>query len=463
MVRKLQRRNVLKSAGLAGSAAITGLAGCLGGDGNGNGGNGNGDDGNGNGGNGNGDDGNGNGGNGGSDGPDVLTVIGYPEDAIQLFRDYYSAYGDDVDILIPDGLRDPDLPGQVGNDMSNIIGTAPAAGGPNQTAFEDLFEDEYGESPGVFTSQSYDSAAIGILANAAAGENSGEAIRDQMRNVCNPGGMEIGPGNFLEGVEAAANGEEIQYQGASSSTNFDENGDPAEAAYALWEFDDDGGTTDIETQTFEGGEPDGAGPSADESPGGFGREIMLGILLPETGALASTGGPMIQAAEIPAMQVNDSDLDLEVDTQLEDTETNSQSGVSAANSLVNAGYPYICGTASSGVNVPVCQEVLIPNGVVGCSPSSTALSVTNLEDDGYIFRTAPSDRLQGRVMAQVASENLGGSSSSTLYVNNDYGQQLSERFSGVFEDEFDGSILGQTAFNQGESSYSSVVNEAMSS
>ncbi|WP_227131086.1 ABC transporter substrate-binding protein [Halorubellus salinus] len=428
MARNVRRRDVLSGIGAAGLAST---AGCIGGLG------------------------------GGGGGPDMLTVVGYPEDGIQLFRDFYSSYSDDVDILIPDGLRDGDLPGQVGNDMSNVTGTAPAAGGPNQEAFTSLYEDEYGESPGVFTTQSYDSVAIGILANAAAGENDGTAIRDQMRNVANPGGMEVGVDNFVEGVEAAANGEDVNFQGSSSSVNFDENGDPASAAYAIWEFTEDG-TETAEVQQFEGANPDGNGPSADEIPGGMGREIMVGILLPETGALASTGADMINAAQLPAIQVNDSDIDMEVTTQLEDTETNSQSGVSAANTLVNAGFPYICGSASSGVNVPVSQEVLIPNEVVGCSPSSTALSVTNLEDNDYIFRTAPSDRLQGRVMAQVASERLEAGSAATLYVNNDYGQQLSERFSGVFEDEFDGSVFRQVAFNQGESSYSSVVSEAMS-
>ena len=431
MARKLQRREVLKTTGIAGTAGLAGLAGCIGG------------------------------GDSGSSSPDMLTIVGYPEDGIQLFRDYYSSYGNDTAILIPDGLRDPDLPGQVGNDMENITGTAPAAGGPAQSAYESLYQDVYGESPGVFSSQSYDSAAVGILANAAAGENSGTAIRDQMRNIANPDGMEVTPDNFVEGVEAAANGEPVNYQGASSSVNFDQNGDPASAAYALWEFSD-GGTSTIRTENFSGANPDGAGPSADEMPGGMGREIMLGILLPETGALASTGESMINASQIPPQQVNEADIDLTVDTQLEDTETNSQSGVSAANSLINSGYPYICGTASSGVNVPVCQEVLIPNEVVGCSPSSTALSVTNLDDNDYVFRTAPSDRLQGRVMAQVASEDLEAETCATLYINNDYGQQLSERFSSVFEDEFDGSVWRQVAFNQGESSYSSVVSDAMS-
>jgi ABC-type branched-subunit amino acid transport system substrate-binding protein len=106
--------------------------------------------------------------------------------------------------------------------------------------------------------------------------------------------------------------------------------------------------------------------------------------------------------------------------------------------------------------------VFIPNQIVGCSPSSTALSVTNLDDDDYIFRTAPSDQLQGRVMAQVASDRLGNSTAATLYVNNDYGQQLSERFTEVFQDTFGGTVSNQVAFNIGESSYTSVIETALS-
>jgi ABC-type branched-subunit amino acid transport system substrate-binding protein len=434
MTRNTGRREFLVGAGVTG---VAGLAGCIGGGG---------------------------GGGGGGDGPDMLVVIGYPQSGIQLFRDYYSMASGEQDILVPDGLRDGAMPGQVGNDMENVIGTAPAAGGPNQEAFTSMFEEEYGSSPGVFTAQSYDSVAIQILANAAAGENDGTAVRDQMRRIANPGGDAYGPQNFLDAVEAAANGDDINYQGASSATNFDEAGDPASAAYAIWEFQgaDTEGTEQVDVQNFESANPEGGGPSADGGPGGMGRTIDVGILLPETGDLASVGGPMIQAAQLPARQVNDSDLDLEVNAQVEDTQTSPSAGTSAAEALVNAGMPSVCGSASSGVNVPVSQEVFIPNEIVGCSPSSTALSVTNLEDDDYIFRTAPSDQLQGRVMAQVAAERLENGSAATLYVNNDYGQQLSERFAEVFEEEFDGTVTDQVAFNTGESSYSSVIETALS-
>jgi ABC-type branched-subunit amino acid transport system substrate-binding protein len=470
MVRDIDRRRFLKGAGVAG---VAGLAGCIGGPGNGGGG---------------GDSEateteteSGDSGmtetesgdsemtetesGGGMSGPEGLVVIGYPESGIQLFRDFYSQTSGEMPILVPDGLRDGALPAQVGNDMANVTGTAPAAGGPNQQAFTSLFEEEYGSAPGVFTSQSFDSVAIGILANAAAGENSGPAIRDQMRRIANPGGMEVGPSNLVEGVEAAANGEDVNYQGASSSTNFNEDGDPASAAYAIWEFvgQSEQSTSDVTTQTFSGENPDGSGPAASSGSGGTDRELSVGILLPETGDLASVGQPMIQAAQLPATIVNEANpAGLSVNAQIEDTQTSPSSGVAAANSLVSAGVPFVCGSASSGVNVPVSQEAFIPNEVVGCSPSSTALSVSNLEDNDFIFRTAPSDFLQGRVMAQVMAERIGVSSAATLYVNNDYGQQLSNRFTSVFQDTFDGTVTNQVAFNIGESSYSSVIDRALS-
>ncbi|MFC6824791.1 ABC transporter substrate-binding protein [Halopelagius fulvigenes] len=443
MARDIVRRDFLKRVGAAGAVGAAGLSGCIGSPGG---------------------SGGGGGGGGSGDGPNGLVVIGYPESGIQLFRDYYSASDGDEKILVPDGLRDGAMPGQVGNDMANVTGTAPAAGGPKQEAFTSMFEEEYGSAPGVFTAQSYDSVAILLLANAAAGENSGSKLKEQMRRIANPGGMEVGPDNFVEGMEAAANGEDINYQGASSSTNFDQNGDPASAAYSIWKFaPDENSTKTVETQNFEGENPEGKGPSADSGPGGSDRQLSVGILLPETGDLASVGQPMIRAAQLPVKQVNDANpAGLSANAKIEDTQTSPDAGISAAQSLVSAGVPGVCGSASSGVNVPVSQEAFIPNEVVGCSPSSTALSVSNLDDNDYIFRTAPSDFLQGRVMAQVMSERLGASSVSTLYVNNDYGQQLSERFASVFKDQFDGEVYHQVAFNIGESSYSSVIEKALS-
>jgi ABC-type branched-subunit amino acid transport system substrate-binding protein len=171
-------------------------------------------------------------------GPDMLVVIGYPASGVQLFRDYYSDFASGEDIVVTDGLIANDLPDNVDNDMGNVTGTAPKASGPGRDAFDSLYQDEYGRAPGVFNAQAYDATAVCLLANIYAGENSGTGIRDNLRRAANPDGEEFGPDSLAEAFEAAAAGDEINYQGASSSVNFDENGDMAAVSYGIYAVED---------------------------------------------------------------------------------------------------------------------------------------------------------------------------------------------------------------------------------
>ena len=226
----------------------------------------------------------------------------------------------------------------------------------------------------------------------------------------------------------------------------------------------DGGSGDGGSDGGSGdGESDGgSGDGGSGDGGGAERTIQYGVLLPLTGDLGSVGTPMRDAAVLPTTLLEGEDLGgISVENQVEDTQTDPSSGISAANALINAGIPGVCGPASSGVNIQVANQVFIPNQIVGCSPSSTAPTVTNLEDDDFIFRTAPSDALQGQVMAQVANENLGVSSAATLYVNNDYGQLLSQAFTDAFESA-DGTVQTQTSFEKAQSSYTSKLQSALS-
>lgn len=186
-----------------------------------------------------------------SDDPELFVVIGYPASGTQIFRDYYGDFEDDETVMLTDGLQSEDLPGNVDNPMENAIGTAPLASGPNVDAFTQRYEDEYDSSPGVFTAQAYDATAVLLLANVAAGENDGTAIRDQMETVANPEGTEVGPDNLGEGISMVADGEDVNYQGASSAVNFDENGDMQAVSYSIWEFGEDGSIEDIETVDYE--------------------------------------------------------------------------------------------------------------------------------------------------------------------------------------------------------------------
>ncbi|WP_253738695.1 ABC transporter substrate-binding protein [Halohasta salina] len=436
MYRDIHRRDVVRGLGIAG---VAGLAGCAGnespedtGDGS--------------------DDG----GAGGV--PDAVMIVGFPESGVQLFRDYYSEFASDasdLDIIVPDGLMDADLPGEVDNDMNNVIGTQPSAGGPGAEFFTSEYQAAYDEEPGVFTAQAYDAMAINVLAAVAAGENSGSAIRDRIRTVANPGGEEFGPETLVDAVETVAAGDPVHYVGASSSANFDVNGDIVTAAYDIRDFQD-GALETIDTVEFGTGlsEEDENATAAD--PVGVDSfEAMVGVLMPETGDLGPLGGPIRDGALLAADQINAADINVTVDTQVEDTQTNPQAGISGANALVNAGYGAVVGPASSNVNLQVADQVLIPSGVVGISPSSTDPDVTDLDDDGYIFRTCPSDVLQGPALAELArGEYVEAESSGTLYLNDAYGQALEEQYATNFEDN-GGSIGQRVSFEPEQASYSS--------
>jgi ABC-type branched-chain amino acid transport systems, periplasmic component len=180
-----------------------------------------------------------------ADDPDMMVIIGYPASGIQIFRDYYAEFDTGADIVVTDGLKDPNLPGEVGSDMTNVIGTAPTAAGPGADFFSDSFESEYGSEPGVFTSQAYDATSVAVLANIAAGENSGVGVRDNLRAVANPDGTEYGPAELADAVAAVAAGEAVNYVGASSSVDFDDNGDMQAVTYEIFNFTADG----VETQS----------------------------------------------------------------------------------------------------------------------------------------------------------------------------------------------------------------------
>ncbi|WP_178917442.1 ABC transporter substrate-binding protein [Natronomonas gomsonensis] len=184
------------------------------------------------------------------DDPDVLMVVGFPQSGIQLFRDYYSEYDTGAEILVPDGLRSSSLPDEVDNPMNNVYGTSPSSQGPGADAFASAYEEEWGNPPEVFNGQAYDAAAVITLARVAAGENSGTGIRDSLRDVANPDGDNYGPGDLADAVSAVADGDAIDYQGASSSVDFDDNGDMRAVFYEIFKYEE-GDIEALDTIEFE--------------------------------------------------------------------------------------------------------------------------------------------------------------------------------------------------------------------
>jgi ABC-type branched-subunit amino acid transport system substrate-binding protein len=168
--------------------------------------------------------------------PDLIAVVGYAESGIRLFRDYYAQASAEREILTVDGLDTGRVPNEVGRPMDNVIGTAPLTDGPGLETFNSRYQEAFETQPGPFNPQTFDAAAVLLLATAAAEEETGPAISDAMPTVANDGSMTVTPENLADGVDAAGNGEDIVYEGASSTISFDETGDLQTGAYEVWEY-----------------------------------------------------------------------------------------------------------------------------------------------------------------------------------------------------------------------------------
>ncbi|MCL6534377.1 MAG: ABC transporter substrate-binding protein [Armatimonadetes bacterium] len=175
------------------------------------------------------------------------------------------------------------------------------------------------------------------------------------------------------------------------------------------------------------------GPSRQAGP------IKIGTLLDYTGALAEFGPPLRNSAELAAQHINEAGGLLggrTLELVHEDAATTPSVALDRAKKLVEIDkVPAIVGALASGVTVPVAQTVTIPNTVLLISPASTSPLLTYLpEDEGQdlLFRTCPSDALQGVVLGKLAAE-LGYTTASVIYVSNPYGQGLKDEFKRSFE------------------------------
>jgi ABC-type branched-subunit amino acid transport system substrate-binding protein len=167
--------------------------------------------------------------------------------------------------------------------------------------------------------------------------------------------------------------------------------------------------------------------------GAIAQEIKVGTLMAFTGPLKEFGPNIKNGAVLAAEELGKAGL--KVKLIQEDTETNSVAGINAAKKLVNINKVVaIIGALASGVTVPVAESVTIPNGVLMLSPASTSPLITFLPADkgkDLLFRTCPSDALQGIAAGELAAKHY--KTASVIYVNNPYGQGLAQRFKESFE------------------------------
>jgi branched-chain amino acid transport system substrate-binding protein len=172
--------------------------------------------------------------------PEGLVLISYPESGIVILRQaleegFFSKF------VFTDGMKAPEIIDAIGAEYLNgSIGTAPQALTDTDAfqRYREAYEERFGElPPKPFIDTSYDATMVLALAIEKAGSTEGRAIRDALREVANPPGETILPGEWEKAKALLREGQDIAYVGASGSVNLDDQGDVG-GSFAHWTIED---------------------------------------------------------------------------------------------------------------------------------------------------------------------------------------------------------------------------------
>ena len=154
-------------------------------------------------------------------------------------------------------------------------------------------------------------------------------------------------------------------------------------------------------------------------------DLKIGTILPTTGTLAVLGPPEITGVHLAEQDINAATADTGLSVSVEDKDsgdTTTDIATQSATALLADGVSAIVGAASSGVSKTFIDQVT-GAGVIQISPANTSPDFTNYKDNGFYWRTAPSDVLQGRILGNKIISD-GATSVGILYMNDAYGTGL---------------------------------------
>jgi ABC-type branched-subunit amino acid transport system substrate-binding protein len=206
-------------------------------------------------------------------------------------------------------------------------------------------------------------------------------------------------------------------------------------AFAACDDDEDEGETP----------PAGETPAADETPveGETPTAEVVQPTLPLTighansftGDLSDFGAAHNNAAMLAIAEINAAGGVGGQPVALEsgDTATDPSQGATEATRLIQVeGVDFLVGALSSGVTLQIAESVTGPNNVLQISGASTSPGLTVANDNDFLFRTTISDAAQGVILAQLATD-LELTSVCNMFINNAYGEGLSDSFKENFE------------------------------
>ncbi|MEV4753740.1 ABC transporter substrate-binding protein [Micromonospora sp. NPDC049559] len=259
----------------------------------------------------------------------------------------------------------------------------------------------------LYAGETYDAVVISALAAQLAGSNKPAEIAKQINGVTNGGERCDSPATCLP---LARNGVDIEYRGVSITRGgFTDAGEPSTASYATLHFDKNDQINDGKTEFVGAGDEatasTGSPPSGKKEGEGkshSGDPLKIGGLLPRTGDLALAYPPLAAASALAIKEINAAGGVFGKPVVWLDGDDGTNPDVAKATVRKHAqdGVNVVIGAGASGISRAVLPDV-VAAGLILFSPCNTDAGLSTVDDKGLYFRTAPSDILQGRALADV--------------------------------------------------------------
>ena len=196
----------------------------------------------------------------------------------------------------------------------------------------------------------------------------------------------------------------------------------------------DGGSDEavVEVETTEAPATTEA-PTTTAAPAPAGDPLILASLMPLSGDLASLGPGIALGAALAVEQINAAGGINGQPVQLIEGDSGCDGAVAltSLNDVIAQGAQGVMGAACSGTSLAILDTAIAAE-VVMVSPSNTSPQFTKIDKKGFYARTAPSDLLQGDVLASLLVED-GVQTVSIISRADSYGRGLAEATAAAFE------------------------------
>ncbi len=149
-------------------------------------------------------------------GGDILIVAGYADQGGKGIIQGALDTGAFNKFYLPDGMISDSLTKAIGKGLEGAIGAHPGTDSPGKAKLDEIAKAAKVKSDSPFVSESYDAAALIMLAMQAAKSAESGKLKDKVMMVANAPGEKIYPGELGKALKIIAGGGDVDYVGASA-------------------------------------------------------------------------------------------------------------------------------------------------------------------------------------------------------------------------------------------------------